>query len=304
MAKPKIGLHVSGALGLEKAPLRARALGCECFQFFSRSPRGGGAPPISAATSLAFRTASARYGLRSFIHAPYYINFASSNHRISFGSVSAVREELFRGTILGARFVMTHLGSASDLGENAALAQAVERIHAVFDPKKLSSPTARLLLEISAGAGGIIGDTFEHLAYILKHVRRADIGVCLDTCHLLASGYDLRTPEAITATMKQFAKHIPLAKFQLLHANDSAFGLGAHKDRHADIGDGELGLETFRHLLAHRDFQGRDFILETPGEDARRKSDVALLKRLRDGRGGRERRRAGNSPKRVRARNR
>lgn len=281
MPASKIGLHVSGAGGLENAPARARALGGECFQFFSRSPRGGGAPPISPETAKAFRDASRRYGFASYIHAPYYINFASQHTRISFGSVSAVREELARGKLLGATYVMTHLGSASDLGERAALKQVVARVKAIFDPAKLTRPTTQLLIEISAGAGGIIGDTFEHLAAILKGIGRSDVGICLDTCHLFASGYDLRTPAVITETMRRFQRQLPLGKFKLLHANDSAHGLGAHKDRHTDIGDGQLGTETFRHLLAHPAMRGKNFILETPGSDARRKHDVALLKKFR-----------------------
>ncbi len=283
MPKPKIGLHVSGAGGLENAPRRAKALGCECFQFFSRSPRGGRATPITETTAKAFRAACTRHGLPAYIHAPYYINFASSNNRISFGSVSAIREELQRGTTLGATYVMTHLGSASDLGESAALKQVVERLKALFDPKKIGRVTTKLLLEISAGAGGIIGDTFEHLAVILRGLKRPDVGICLDTCHLFASGYDIRTPEAIRRTMQQFERLLPLSRFKLVHANDSAFGLGEHKDRHTDIGDGQLGVDTFRHLLIHPAFQGRDFVLETPGSDRRRKKDVALLRKLRDG---------------------
>lgn len=282
--QPKIGLHVSGAGGLENAPPRAQQLGGECFQFFSRSPRGGKAPPLAAATVRAFRAACRRCGFECYIHAPYTINFASSNSRISWGSVALVREDLQRGSLLGARYVMTHLGSAADLGENAALRQVGARVREIFQIKKGGPYTTRLLLEISAGAGGIIGDTFEQLAAILKGLGRKDVGICLDTCHLFASGYDLRTPEAITATMRQFAQHLPVGRFQLLHANDSAVGLGEHKDRHADIGDGQLGVDAFRHLLEHPAFQGRDFILETPGSDRRRKKDVALLQRLRDSR--------------------
>lgn len=299
--KPQIGLHVSGAGGLAEAPARAKELGCECFQFFSRSPRGGGTPPISAGTAKLFKDRCKTWKLASYIHAPYYINFASSKNRVSFGSVSALREELERGSLLGVKYVMTHLGSSSDLGKSAAIKQVIARVQAIFDPKK-GGPYARLrpavakavagrqgfggqatqlLLEISAGAGGIIGDTFEELAAIVKGVGRADLGICLDTCHLFASGYDVRTSATITATMRAFKKHLPLSRFQLVHANDSLYGFGEHRDRHADIGDGELGVEAFRQLLVHRDFQSRNFILETPGEDVRRKKDVALLKNLR-----------------------
>lgn len=284
MPRPKIGVHVRrGTGGLAEAPLLARAQGGECLQCFSRSPRGGKASPIPEDVVRAFRAACRRYRMPAYIHAPYTINFASSNNRISFGSVSAIREELQRGTLLGATYVMTHLGSASDLGETAALKQVAERIEAIFEPKKLGPVSTRLLLEISAGAGGIVGDTFEHLGYLLKHIVRADVGICLDTCHLFASGYDIRTPETITTTIRSFTQRIPLSKFLLVHANDSTFGLGEHKDRHTDIGDGTLGVDTFRHLLCHSAFQGRNFVLETPSEAPRRKKDVALLKKLRDG---------------------
>lgn len=290
--KPRIGLHVSAAGGFGQAVERAQALGCECFQFFSRSPQGGKAPPISRTQATRFRALSQRSGLESYIHAPYFINFASSNNRISFGSVSAVREELERGSVLGVTYVMTHLGSASDLGAHAALKQVVERIQAIFDQKKGGPYLTALLLEISAGAGGVIGDTFEQLAFIVKGVGRPDLGICLDTCHLFASGYDLRTTAAITGTMREFKKHLPLGRFQLVHANDSQFDLGSHKDRHAHIGEGHLGEGAFRALLHHRDFQGRNFVLEPPGDDADRDAaDVVLLKRLRanpgeHGRGG------------------
>ncbi len=277
----KIGLHVSAAGGLDSAPERAVALGCEVFQCFSRSPRGGGTPPIPKDMARSFRARCRAAGLESYIHEPYYINFASGNHRISHGSVTAVREELQRGTLLGAKYVMTHLGSASDLGRGAAVKQVVERVQEIFDTQKGGPTTTKLLLEISAGAGGIVGSTFEELGAILHGIGRADVGICLDSCHLFASGYDLRTPEAITATMRQFRKYMPLSRFRLLHANDSKFGCGERKDRHADIGDGALGKETFRHLLKHPAFAGRNFVLETPGEDPRRAKDVALLQRLR-----------------------
>ncbi|MDP3685249.1 MAG: deoxyribonuclease IV, partial [bacterium] len=243
---------------------------------------GGGTPPISAETATLFKDRCKTWKLASYIHAPYYINFASSKNRVSFGSVSAIREELERGSLLGVKYVMTHLGSSSDLGEAAALKQVIARVQAIFDPKKGGPYATKLLLEISAGAGGIIGDTFEELGAIVKGVGRADLGVCLDTCHLFASGYDVRTPAVITATMRAFKKHLPLSRFQLVHANDSLYAFGEHRDRHTDIGDGELGAETFRSLLCHHDFQGRNFILETPGADVRRKKDVALLKKLRN----------------------
>lgn len=276
----RLGLHVSGAGGLEHAPENAKAAGCEVFQFFSRSPRGGSAPDVSASTRAAFRAVCQREGFESYIHAPYYINFASAHPRISHGSVAAIREELKRGTILGVRYVMTHLGSRKDLGQTAAVKQVIARLQEIFSAKEKWTTT--LLLENSAGAENVVGDTFEELGAIWKGVGRSDVGICLDSCHLFVSGYDIRTSAAITHTMKQFQRRLPLSAFKLVHANDSRCGLGERKDRHADIGDGMLGVRTFSHLLAHPAFRGRNFVLETPGTDARRKKDVALMKKLRD----------------------
>lgn len=275
----KIGAHISAKGDLINAPKIARELGCEVFQFFSRSPRGGAAREITQETAEEFRNDCQEFGMESYIHAPYYINFASSNNRISFGSVSAIQEELRRGTLLGVKYVMTHLGSAKDLGEQKAISQAVERIKSIYEIEENWS--TKLLLEISAGATNIIGDNFAELTEIMERVDRKDIGICLDTCHLFASGYDIRTTEKINETMGEFKKYMPVNKIKLVHANDSKANLGEHKDRHADIGDGFLGTETFRNLLADPVFGKLDFILETPGDEKRRKKDIELLKSLR-----------------------
>lgn len=274
----KIGAHVSAAGSPDLAPDNAKNLGCEVFQFFSRSPRGGSAKPITEEVAKSFRNKSTEYDMESYIHAPYYINFASSSDRISFGSVSAIQEELHRGTMLGVKYVMTHLGSEKDLGEEKALKQVIERIKDIFT--KDEKWTTKLLLENSAGTKGVVGDTFEELGEIINALD-TEVGVCLDTCHLFASGYDIRDEKGITDTLKEFKKYLPLDKIKLIHANDSKFGLNEHKDRHADIGDGELGLEAFKNLLTNKTFQKINFILETPGGDERQRKDIAILKRLR-----------------------
>jgi len=197
----KIGLHVSAAGGVENAPENAKEFKAECFQFFSRSPRGGGAAKISDESATLFRQRSKKYGFESYIHTPYYINFASKNRKIYHGSISAVREELLRGTHLGVKYVMTHMGSAKDHitdGSStvppAAIKQAVEGLKKIYETDK--ELTTQLLLEISAGAGAVLGDSFEELSKLLDGLGRDDVHVCLDTCHLFASGYDLRTVAA------------------------------------------------------------------------------------------------------------
>ena len=198
-----------------------------------------------------------------------------------------VREELERGSKLGVKYVMTHMGSAKDhVGKddppdhmpNAALKQAIEGLKKIYvgNPKF----STKLLLEISAGAGAVLGDSFEELAYLLKGLGRKDVFICLDTCHLFASGYDIRTAAAIDETMKQFKKHLGISRFKLLHVNDSKAGLGEHKDRHEHIGKGEIGAAGFTALLAHKDFQKTNFILETK-HDALIEKDLAFLRKHR-----------------------
>src|SRR3989339_44908 len=181
----KFGAHVSIAGGIDQAPARAHQLGCECFQIFSRSPRGGQASKLTQEIVKKFKSECQKYNFKEYyIHTPYFINLGSSNNRIYYGSISAVREELERGSLLSAQYVMTHLGSAKDLGLSKTLRQTIEGIGKILDGYR---GKARLLLEIAAGAGKIIGDSFEDVAYILKNVPK-NIGVCFDTAHAFASG--------------------------------------------------------------------------------------------------------------------
>jgi len=286
----KFGLHISIAEGVERAPGRARAAGCECFQIFSRSPHGGREKPLGAAAVEAFRRHAAEEGmLDCFIHSPYYINLASENNRIYYGSIGAVRQELETADRLGARAVITHLGSAHDLGEEAGarLTDGLVKIFALpaASGKKPRSAqfSARLLLEITAGAGNIMGDTFEEMAEFIraaeKTLGRGRLGVCFDTAHAFASGYDLRTPAAARRVFREFDRTVGLERIGLVHLNDSASALGSHVDRHANLGRGQIGAEGIRAILAELKDRELDFVLETPplhsGED------LAWLKEIR-----------------------
>ena len=282
----RVGLHVSAAGGVENAPDNAVAMNAECFQFFSRSPRGGGAPAITTEQARDFRARSSKHGLSSYIHTPYYINFASLNKRIYNGSISVVREELERGSALGVTYVMTHLGSAKDHLQDkkatdvpaSAIKQAIKGLRDIYkgDP----SFSTKLLLEISAGAGAVLGANFEELAALLKGMGRKDVHICLDTCHMFASGYEMRDAKGLGETMKQFRQHLGISRLKLVHVNDSKAGLGEHKDRHEHIGKGEIGAAGFKAMLAHPDFQKVNFILETK-HDAGIKSDLSFLKKWR-----------------------
>lgn len=294
--KQKVGLHVSAAGGVQNAPDNAQAMGAECFQFFSRSPRGGGAPAISDEQAARFRNKCKEYGFESYIHTPYYINFASKNNKIYYGSINAVREELTRGTKLGVKYVVTHMGSAKDhITDNEsseippeAIEQAIAGLKQIYKPRPHSAKasrgdqefTSKLLIEISAGAGAVLGDSFEELAVLLEGLGRDDVHVCLDTCHMFASGYDIRTSEALEETMQKFRSTIGTQHLKLVHMNDSKKELGSHRDLHEHMGMGAIGAAGIQAVLEHSDFQHVNFIVETK-HDEYITQDLEFLKRER-----------------------
>jgi len=262
------GSHVSIAGGMINAPDNAHAVGCECFQIFSRSPRGGKPPEITDEVRREFLGRCATYKFKDwYIHTPYYINFASAKKPIRWGSISVVREELERGSKIKAKVVMTHLGSAKDYGREKSVEKVIRAVHHVLEGYAGST---LFLLEQSAGAGDIIGGTLEELAYILKGAEKIDkkyrekLGICLDTCHAFAMGYDISSKMHVEKFIKLFDKTIGLDRLKLIHANDSMFGLGEHRDRHTHIGEGKIGFKGFEALVRHKALKDINMILETP----------------------------------------
>ncbi len=274
----KIGAHVSIAGGLTEAPQRAAEIGCECFQMFSRSPRGGPAPEITPAIAEIFRNNLKKYKQGAcYIHTPYYINLASADNRIRYGSIEVIRQELERGSLIGAAAVMTHLGSAKDVGESAAQKAVAEGLKLALKGYRGGT---KFLIELSAGSGMIIGDTFEEVAKLIKLSGHPEIGVCFDTAHCFASGYDLRNKTAVKNTFDKFDKVIGLKRLGLIHANDSMADFNSHKDRHEHIGYGKIGLEGFKALVRELRLKSINLILETP-KDNKRINDIKTLKELR-----------------------
>ena len=271
-----IGCHVSIAGGIQSAPKRAADLGCECFQMFTRSPQGGKAPILTNEVCEQFKMQKSKFKIKEvYIHTPYYINFASANNRIRYGSASVVRDELERGSLIGAKYVMTHLGSAKELGQKEAIKKTIEMLKKTLEGYKGKT---KLLLENSAGAGEIIGDDLKELGEIIKDVNsKAIAGICLDTQHSFASGYDWRDFEKV---LKKIDLEIGLEKIKLIHTNDSQTDFASHKDRHDHIGQGKIGLESFKNIVAFAEKNSVDMILETEHEAV--VEDIKLLKSLRD----------------------
>ncbi|MBU0964340.1 deoxyribonuclease IV, partial [Patescibacteria group bacterium] len=177
-----IGAHVSIAGGVFNAPENAHKIGCECFQMFTRSPQGGPSPVLDKKIVSSFKAGFKKNKQKAFyVHTPYYINLASSKNRIRYGSIKVIRDDLERASLLGAKALMTHLGSSKDLGSQEALKQVIKGIGKILEGYKGET---QFLIENSAGAGGtIIGDDFKEIGQIIKAYPQHNIGVCLDTCH-------------------------------------------------------------------------------------------------------------------------
>lgn len=273
------GAHVSIAGGLWNAPTNAAAIGCEVFQIFSRPPQGGVAAPITPEVVKQFRAACEEFKQAEwYIHTPYFINFASANPRIRHGSITVVREELERGSAIGAKYVMAHLGSFKDLGQGDGMKMVKEGLAKMLDGY---GGKTQFLIEIAAGSGEIIGDTFEEIAEIIgaNELAQHDVGVCFDTQHALASGYDLRTRAALDDTLKQFDDTIGLERLKMSHCNDSKVELGGKRDRHEHIGEGFIGKEGFETIVTHPKLKNMNLILETPHDKV--VQDLEILKSLR-----------------------
>lgn len=278
----KIGVHVSIAGGIDKAPKRAYDLGCECFQIFSRSPHGGDyGAKLKDSTADNFKKECAKYGfLDYYIHSPYYINFGSSNNRIFYGSISAVKKELETANLIDAKCVITHLGSAKDLGDKEALKKTIDGLDLIFDDYK---GHADLLIEISAGAGNIIGDSFDEISFIIKELKNKKTGVCFDTAHGFESGYDLRTDERVKNVFNEFDEKIGSDKLKLIHCNDSKTELNSHSDRHENIGEGKIGYEGLKAVIKFAKSRKLNVIAETPfEEEGDDKKNLKVLKEMRN----------------------
>lgn len=280
---PKIGAHLSTAGDLTQTPLRAHDAGCECFQFFSRSPQGGPAKPLTTEIINEFKNNCQKFNLESYVHAPYYINLASSDNRIYYNSIKVIREELDRVSPLGVKSLMAHLGSAKDLKPQSALKKIIDGLVLIL--KDYQGKT-EFLIEISAGAGAVVGDSFEEIASIINStkLKKYPIGICFDTAHAFASGYDLRDQKTVKETFADFDRQIGLKKLKLIHANDSLAPFNSHKDRHAHIGAGEIGLAGFSALVKIAQQLKINMILETPHHDHQDPAllkDIETLKKLR-----------------------
>ncbi len=275
----KFGAHVSISGGIDKAPGRAFDLGCECFQIFTRSPRGGKPSELNENLLDSFLSNCAKHGFADYyVHAPYYVNLSSDNKEVRRSSIEIIKEELKRSSLLGANYVMTHLGSAGNASRSGAVQILASSLREVLEGYECET---KLLLENSAGQGGTVGDRFEELAYVIDEVGEPCLGICIDTAHLFASGYDLRTSEELKNMLSELSRVIDISRVKLIHGNDSKVGLGERKDRHEQVGKGKIGERGFRAIVNNPLLRGVDVIVEIPPEKVG--EDIKFLKSMREG---------------------
>lgn len=272
----RLGVHVSIAGGIEKAIKRAQELGCSTMQIFSRNPRGWRVTPLEAQAIIKFSHLLGKGDLYPvIIHTPYLLNLASPDEEIYKNSISALSLDIQRAQILGADYVVTHIGSSKENGEEFGVQRVIQALRTVLAPKN----SVTLLLENASGGGGEIGSRFAQLQKIIEGVRAGSrLGVCFDSCHAFVAGYDFRSKEQTNQLAQEIERTIGSQRIYLLHINDAAGDIGSHFDRHEHIGRGKIGISGFRNLLAHPFFRGLPIILETPKRN--QEDDRANLKRV------------------------
>lgn len=259
----KFGFHISISGGFGKVVQRAEARGCETIQLFSRNPRGWRYSPLKEPQVKKFVKDRDTSGIDPlFIHLPYLPNLASPKPDLLRISTFALEEELRRAKILGAGFVVAHMGARLNSSLEEAVSRIADSINTAFDGV---GNNVILLLENTAGEGSEVGGSFSVMGSVLEAIDDKDrVGVCLDTAHAFEAGYNLSTKEGLNDILEEFDDTIGLNRLYLLHLNDSKTPLGSHRDRHWHIGEGYIGLEGFRNIVNHPLLMHLPGIMETP----------------------------------------
>ena len=277
------GAHVSASGGVENAPRNAHEIGATAFALFTKNQRQWVAKPLAASEISAFRTACEQYGYSAaqiLPHDSYLINLGHPEHEALEKSRAAFLDEMQRCEQLGLDRLNFHPGShLKQISEEESLNRIAESINLALD--RTHGVTA--VIENTAGQGSNLGFRFEHLRYLIDRIEdKSRVGVCIDTCHAFAAGYDLRTAEACEATFAEFDRVVGFQYLKGMHLNDAMKILGSRVDRHTPLGDGMIGIECFRYIARDPRFDNIPLILETPDE-ARWPEEIARLKAFAEG---------------------
>lgn len=271
-----IGAHISISKGYENAVNEAISIGANTLQFFTRNPRGSAAKALDPndTEKMKKRVNETHFG-PLVAHAPYTLNPASDKENAKNFTKNIILDDLDRMAIAGAPYIVLHPGS--HLG--AGVEEGIKRIALILKEVTESKKDVMILLETMSGMGTEVGYKFEQLNDIINLTGKPDdFGICFDTCHVFAAGYDIVND--LDGVISEFDKILGLSKLKAVHLNDSKFGLGSMKDRHANLGEGKLGIETIKAVLTHPRLKDKPFLLETPGGIEAYKNEIAVAKTL------------------------
>jgi deoxyribonuclease IV len=276
----RLGAHMSISGGVEKAVLRGQEVGCEAMQIFTKNSNQWKAKPLTTGEVKAFRDSCQAAGIGPVIaHSAYLINLAAPDEVLYEKSIQAFLDELQRCELLGIPYLVVHPGAHMGAGEEQGLtriAAAIDHIHRATDKMR-----AAIALEVTAGQGTALAYKFEHFAAILVQVDEPErLGFCLDTCHLLAAGYDFRMRQGYDQMMDAWDDLVGIERIRVIHLNDSKKDLGSRVDRHEHIGQGYIGPKGFEFLLNDRRLVELPMVLETPKDDDADVHNLATLRRL------------------------
>lgn len=275
-----IGAHTSAAGGVHNALLEGRNIGATTIQLFTSNQKQWSGKEISPETLQLWNQALRETGLQKIMsHASYLINLGSFNEVLLEKSRQTFHQEIERCHQLGVEYLNFHPGTATSGSVEECLDQIVNSLNTY--EKLCSKGPTRLLLEATAGQGNSVGHKFEHLAYILERThKKIPIGVCIDTCHIFVAGYDISTPQGWDETLKKFDQIIGLPHLFAFHVNDSMKPRGSRRDRHAHLGEGEIGIESFRYLMTNPKLREIPKYLETPKGLEEWTKEIALLRKF------------------------
>ena len=289
-----LGCHLSIGKGFPAAVDEAERLSCTALQIFSHNASSWRMKAIDPEAAARFRERVRESDLRYIVvHTMYLLNLASPDDGLHRQSIAALKEEVVRAAALGIPALVMHLGAHKGSGPEAGRARVIDALNQVLASEAVAAAAdVRLLLENTAGAGTTVGGSFEALAEILDGVEATErLGVCLDTCHAFAAGYDLRDEASVDRTVDAFDDRIGLDRLEMIHLNDSKFPVGSRRDRHEHIGLGEIGVEGMKAVVNHARLRKVPLVLETPKEiDGQAGADERNLGLVRSMRGEGERR--------------
>lgn len=272
----RIGCHLSASGGYLAMGRTAERIGANTFAFFTRNPRGGAAKQIDEKDAAAFTELAGNAGISELVaHSPYTLNPCSSDKHLREFARDTMRDDLVRMEYTPGSFYNFHPGCHTGQGVEAGIDETAQMLNDVLTPEQ----TTTVLIETMAGKGSEIGKTFGEIRDIMDRVERKDkIGVCLDTCHIWEAGYDVR--DGLDGVLAEFDEVIGLSHLRAIHLNDSMNPRGAKKDRHAKIGEGQIGLEALVRVMNHEKLHTLPFILETPTDDDGHKVEIEMLRSL------------------------